>query len=92
MRETLAKDPYNIVITGVGGQGNVIASRVLSNMLVRRVQGDDRRLGMSAGRSVWAISGPRGRRLSPQIPRGADLIVAIGQSGDPRLAGAESVP
>ena len=23
----LLKDPYNIVITGVGGQGNVMASR-----------------------------------------------------------------
>ena len=31
----LMKDPYNIVITGVGGQGNVMASRVLANMLVR---------------------------------------------------------
>ena len=32
----LHKDPYNIVITGVGGQGNFMASRVLANMLVRR--------------------------------------------------------
>ena len=29
------KDPYNIIITGVGGQGNVMASRVFANMLVR---------------------------------------------------------
>ena len=28
-KRPLAKDPYNIVITGVGGQGNVMASRVL---------------------------------------------------------------
>ena len=35
MMRKLAKDPFNIVITGVGGQGNVMASRVLSNMLVR---------------------------------------------------------
>jgi len=33
----LSKDPYNIIITGVGGQGNVLGgSRVLSNMLVRK--------------------------------------------------------
>ena len=32
----LEKDPYSIVITGVGGQGNVLGSRVLSNMLVRK--------------------------------------------------------
>ena len=37
--ERLEKDPYNIVITGVGGQGNVMASRVLSNMLVRGATG-----------------------------------------------------
>ncbi|PKN60114.1 MAG: indolepyruvate ferredoxin oxidoreductase, partial [Deltaproteobacteria bacterium HGW-Deltaproteobacteria-11] len=30
----LPRDPYNIIITGVGGQGNVMASRVLSSMLV----------------------------------------------------------
>jgi len=36
MMERLAKDPFNIVITGVGGQGNVMASRVLSSMLVRK--------------------------------------------------------
>jgi indolepyruvate ferredoxin oxidoreductase beta subunit len=29
----LSFDPYNVVITGVGGQGNVLASRVLGNML-----------------------------------------------------------
>ena len=34
--ERLEKDPFNIIITGVGGQGNVMASRILSNMLVRQ--------------------------------------------------------
>ena len=32
----LPKEPYNIIITGVGGQGNVMASRILSNMLVHQ--------------------------------------------------------
>ena len=32
----LSKDPYNIIITGVGGQGNVMASRILANMLVQK--------------------------------------------------------
>jgi len=31
---SLAKDPMNVIITGVGGQGNVMASRVLAGMLV----------------------------------------------------------
>ena len=29
----IAKDPYNVIITGVGGQGNVLASRMLGNIL-----------------------------------------------------------
>jgi ferredoxin len=34
MNAKLYKDPTNIIITGVGGQGNVMASRVLAGMLV----------------------------------------------------------
>jgi indolepyruvate ferredoxin oxidoreductase beta subunit len=78
----LVKDPYNLVITGVGGQGNVLGSRILSNMLVSRgyyvtigeTFGASQRGGsvMShiriSGKCVW----------SPQIPRGkADLIIAL---------------
>ncbi|HOJ51357.1 MAG TPA: indolepyruvate oxidoreductase subunit beta [Syntrophales bacterium] len=79
---TLPKDPYSIVITGVGGQGNVMASRVLANMLVKKgfyvtigeTFGASQRGGsvMShirvSGSSVW----------SPQIPSGkAHLVVAL---------------
>ena len=32
----LKTDPYNLIITGVGGQGNVTASRILGNMLSRK--------------------------------------------------------
>ena len=78
----LKKDPYNFVITGVGGQGNVLGSRVLSNMLVRKgyfvtigeTFGASQRGGsvMShvrvSNKSIW----------SPQIPKGrADLIIAL---------------
>ena len=31
---TLTHDPYNLIITGVGGQGNVMASKVVANILV----------------------------------------------------------
>jgi len=35
-KSTLQKDPYNVIITGVGGQGNVTASRMLAGMLVAK--------------------------------------------------------
>ena len=35
MSPVLDKDPLNIVITGVGGQGNVLASQLLGHCLVR---------------------------------------------------------
>ena len=78
----LMKDPYNIVITGVGGQGNVMASRVLANMLVR--EGFKVTIGETFGMSQRGGSVMSHLRVSattvwsPQIPkRGADLIVAI---------------
>jgi indolepyruvate ferredoxin oxidoreductase beta subunit len=33
---SLPCDPYNVIITGVGGQGNVMASRVVGNILSRK--------------------------------------------------------
>lgn len=89
--ESLARDPYNIIITGVGGQGNVTASRVLGNMLVKdyfvtigETFGASQRGGsvMSHVRvsavSVW----------SPQIPRGkVDLVVALEPAEAVRVLG-----
>jgi indolepyruvate ferredoxin oxidoreductase beta subunit len=82
MRETLAKDPYNIVITGVGGQGNVMASRVLSNMLVRKgfkvTIGETFGMSQRGGSVMSHIRVSLASVWSPQIPKGgADLIVAI---------------
>jgi indolepyruvate ferredoxin oxidoreductase, beta subunit len=78
----LMKDPYNVVITGVGGQGNVMASRVLANILVRA--GLKVTIGETFGMSQRGGSVMSHLRVSattvwsPQIPkRGADLIVAI---------------
>ena len=78
----LKKDPYNIVITGVGGQGNVLGSRVLSNMLVSK--GYFVTIGETFGASQRGGSVMSHVRVStksiwsPQIPKGrADLIVAL---------------
>ncbi|OIP91203.1 MAG: indolepyruvate ferredoxin oxidoreductase [Syntrophobacterales bacterium CG_4_8_14_3_um_filter_58_8] len=82
MRVNLVKDPYNIVITGVGGQGNVMASRVLSNMLVRKgfkvTIGETFGMSQRGGSVMSHIRVSSASVWSPQIPKGAaDLIVAL---------------
>jgi len=86
----LTKDPYNLIITGVGGQGNVMASRVLGNMLVR--QGLSVTIGETFGSSQRGGSVMSHMRISekgnwsPQIPKGqADLILALEPSEAVRL-------
>ena len=82
MNGHLVKDPYNIVITGVGGQGNVMASRVLSNMLVRKgfkvTIGETFGMSQRGGSVMSHIRISSASAWSPQIPKGAaDLIVGI---------------
>jgi indolepyruvate ferredoxin oxidoreductase, beta subunit len=82
MSQQLIKDPYNIVITGVGGQGNVMASRVLSNMLVRKgfkvTIGETFGMSQRGGSVMSHIRVSPATVWSPQIPKGmADLIVAL---------------
>ncbi|HWQ76704.1 MAG TPA: 2-oxoacid:acceptor oxidoreductase family protein [Syntrophomonas sp.] len=36
MRKTLTKDPLNIIICGVGGQGNILAAELLASALVEK--------------------------------------------------------
>ncbi|OGP65316.1 MAG: indolepyruvate ferredoxin oxidoreductase [Deltaproteobacteria bacterium RBG_13_47_9] len=80
--ESLKKDPYNIIITGVGGQGNVMASRVLSNMLVRRgyriTIGETFGMSQRGGAVMSHIRVSAQTQWSPQVPRGkADMVIAI---------------
>jgi indolepyruvate ferredoxin oxidoreductase beta subunit len=78
----LLKDPYNIIVTGVGGQGNVMASRVLSNMLLRN--GYHITIGETFGASQRGGSVMSHIRVSvksvwsPQMPKGkADVVVSL---------------
>ena len=78
----LAQDPYNVIIAGVGGQGNVMASRVLANMLVKR--GYYVTIGETFGASQRGGSVMSHLRVSatsswsPQIPRGrVDVVIAL---------------
>jgi indolepyruvate ferredoxin oxidoreductase beta subunit len=78
----LPKDPYNIIIAGVGGQGNVMASRVFANMLV--LKGFTVTIGETFGASQRGGSVMSHIRVSslstwsPQVPKGgADVVVTL---------------
>lgn len=82
MKKMRQKVTKNVILTGVGGQGNVMASRVLAGMLVDAgyIVTIGETFGMSQrGGSVMShlrISPDSVR--SPQIPKGgADVIVAL---------------
>ncbi|MBU2547661.1 MAG: indolepyruvate oxidoreductase subunit beta [Proteobacteria bacterium] len=73
--DRLSSDPYNVIITGVGGQGNVLASKVMGNMLAR--QGLFVTIGESFGGNQRGGSVSSHVRVSedatwsPQVPKGA---------------------
>lgn len=76
------KDPLNVVITGVGGQGNVMASRVLGNMFTRRgfcvTIGETFGASQRGGSVMSHLRMSRRAEWSPQIPRGGcDLLIAL---------------
>jgi indolepyruvate ferredoxin oxidoreductase, beta subunit len=80
--KALAADPYNLIITGVGGQGNVLASKLVGNMLAD--QGYHITIGETFGASQRGGSVMSHLRISsdasqsPQIPRGkAHMVVAL---------------
>lgn len=78
----LPKDPYNIVITGVGGQGNVMASRLLADMLVhggyRVTIGESFGASQRGGSVMSHIRVSAESAWSPQMPKGgADIIAAL---------------
>jgi indolepyruvate ferredoxin oxidoreductase beta subunit len=84
MMETqhLPRDPYNIIITGVGGQGNVMASRVLSTMLANRgfmtTIGETFGASQRGGAVMSHIRVSSKGTWSPQIPKGkADVVIAL---------------
>ena len=78
----LPSDPFNVIITGVGGQGNVMASRVVGNMLSRK--GLSVTIGETFGASQRGGSVMSHLRISaasywsPQIPKGkCDLVISL---------------
>jgi len=80
--EPLVQDPYNIIMTGVGGQGNVMGSRVLANMLSRKgywvTIGETFGASQRGGSVMSHIRVSATTTWSPQIPKGkAHIVIAL---------------
>ncbi len=81
-RNVLPYDPYNLIITGVGGQGNVLASRLLAGMLVRQgfqvVVGETFGVSQRGGSVMSHVRVSADTVWSPQIPQArAHLVVTL---------------
>jgi indolepyruvate ferredoxin oxidoreductase beta subunit len=79
---SLPFDPYNIIITGVGGQGNVMASRVVGNMLSRKnlniTIGETFGASQRGGSVMSHLRISAGSCWSPQIPKGrCHLVISL---------------
>ena len=83
MRDVKLKtDPFNVIITGVGGQGNVMASRVVGNMLSRKnlniTIGETFGASQRGGSVMSHLRISAGSCWSPQIPRGrCHLVISL---------------
>ena len=87
---SLPYDPYNVIITGVGGQGNVMASRVVGNMLSRRGMqvtiGETFGASQRGGSVMSHLRISTGSTWSPQIPKGrCHLLISLEPSETMRV-------
>lgn len=78
----LRKDPLNIIITGVGGQGNVLASQILGQMLVQQgyivTIGETYGASQRGGSVMSHIRVSQRDQFSPLIPEGkCDLVIGL---------------
>lgn len=78
----LEKDPWNLVITGVGGQGNVLASQILGQILVDKgylvTIGETYGASQRGGSVMSHLRVSTRDQFSPLIPEGqADLVIGL---------------
>jgi len=76
------KDPFNVIIGGVGGQGNVLASRILGEILVGQgyviTIGETYGASQRGGSVMSHLRVSRKEPFSPLIPQGqCDLLIAL---------------
>jgi len=95
----ISKDPFNVVIGGVGGQGNVLSSQILGEMLVSQgyviTIGETYGASQRGGAVMSHLRISAKDQFSPLIPEGrCDLLVALepveglrilGSYGNPRV-------
>lgn len=79
---TLVTDPYNLIITGVGGQGNVLASKIVGTILVEKgfqvTIGETFGSSQRGGSVMSHLRVSTAAMLSPQIPKNkAHLIMSL---------------
>jgi indolepyruvate ferredoxin oxidoreductase beta subunit len=79
---SLPCDPYNVIITGVGGQGNVMASRVVGNILSRKnlniTIGETFGASQRGGSVMSHLRISSASYWSPQIPKGkCHLLISL---------------
>jgi len=78
----LSKDPFNVIIGGVGGQGNVLASQILGEMLVSQgyviTIGETYGASQRGGAVMSHLRISAKDQFSPLIPEGqCDLLVSL---------------
>jgi indolepyruvate ferredoxin oxidoreductase beta subunit len=78
----ISKDPFNVIIGGVGGQGNVLASQILGEMLVSQgyviTIGETYGASQRGGAVMSHLRISTKDQFSPLIPEGqCDLLVAL---------------
>lgn len=76
------KDPFNVIIGGVGGQGNVLASRILGEILIGQgyviTIGETYGASQRGGSVMSHLRVSRKEPFSPLIPQGqCDLLIAL---------------
>lgn len=76
------KDPFNLIITGVGGQGNVLASQMIGRILLKNgykiTVGETYGLSQRGGAVLSHIRISKSTELGPLIPKGfAHAIMAL---------------
>lgn len=88
----LMKDPLNLVIIGVGGQGNVVISQLISDILVREgylvTFAQTYSSAQRGGSVVNYVRISKETECSPLIPAGhADVIIALEPAEAIRMLG-----